>query len=167
MLLFGGNSSRARWTLAVSPSPRSKMRLSPTRPSGTTPARNFSRILNASSAGWNICHAKRIKTRCVGRPSRSDVEKLQEEYMTKKALLTAAILVLFAAPALAEEYYVVRGPDRHCTVTTTKPKEQTTITQIGPLAFESREKAEDRIKTTTVCSDGATTGSSTTTIERK
>lgn len=90
-----------------------------------------------------------------------------EEYMTKKALLTAAILVSFAAPALAEEYYVVRGPDRHCTVTTTKPTEQTTITQIGPLAFESREKAEDRIKTTTVCSEGATTGSSTTTIERK
>jgi hypothetical protein len=95
------------------------------------------------------------------------VEKSQEEYMTKKALLTAAILVSFAAPALAEEYYVVRGPDRHCTVTTTKPTEQTTITQIGPLAFESREKAEDRIKTTTVCSEGATTGSSTTTIERK
>ena len=57
--------------------------------------------------------------------------------MTKKALLTAAILVSFAAPALAEEYYVVRGPDRNCTVTTTKPTEQTTITQIGPLAFES------------------------------
>ena len=61
--------------------------------------------------------------------------------MTKKALLTAAILVSFAAPALAEEYYVVRGPDRHCTVTTTKPTEQTTITQIGPLAFEVSGKS--------------------------
>src|SRR6478752_9681243 len=88
------------------------------------------------------------------------VEKLQEEYMTKKALLTAAILVSFAAPALAEEYYVVRGPDRHCTVTTTRPTEQTTITQIGPLAFETREKAQDRIKTTKVCTDDATTGTS-------
>ena len=68
--------------------------------------------------------------------------------MTKKTLLTAAILISFAAPALADQYYIVRGPDRHCTVTTTKPTEQTTVTQIGPLAFESREKAEDRIKTT-------------------
>lgn len=86
--------------------------------------------------------------------------------MYKKTLLTAAIMISFAAPALADEYYVVRGPDRHCTVTTTKPTEQTTVTQIGPLAFESREKAEDRIKTTKVCSDDATTGSSVT-IDRK
>ena len=83
-----------------------------------------------------------------------------------KTLLTAAILISFAAPGLADQYYIVRGPDRHCTVTTTKPTEQTTITQIGPLAFESREKAEDRIKTTKVCTDDATTGSSVT-IEKK
>lgn len=92
--------------------------------------------------------------------------KHPEERMTKKTLLTAAILISFAAPALADQYYIVRGPDRHCTVTTTKPTEQTTITQIGPLAFESREKAEDRIKTTKVCTDDATTGSSVT-IEKK
>jgi hypothetical protein len=89
-----------------------------------------------------------------------------EERMTKHTLLTAAILISFAAPALADQYYIVRGPDRHCTVTTTKPTEQTTITQIGPLAFESRQLAEDRIKTTKVCTDDATTGSSVT-IERK
>ena len=92
--------------------------------------------------------------------------KHPEERMTKKTLLTAAILISFAAPALADQYYIVRGPDRHCTVTTTKPTEQTTITQKGPLAFESREKAEDRIKTTKVCTDDATTGSSVT-IEKK
>jgi hypothetical protein len=89
-----------------------------------------------------------------------------EAYMNKKTLLTAAIVISFAAPAVADEYYVVRGPDRHCTVTTTKPTEQTTVTQIGPLAFESREKAQDRIKTTKVCSDDATTGSSVT-IDKK
>ena len=80
--------------------------------------------------------------------------------MNKKTLLTAAIVISFAAPAVAEEYYVVRGPDRHCTITTTKPTEQTTVTQIGPLAFETRAIAEERIKTTKVCSDDATTGSS-------
>ena len=83
-----------------------------------------------------------------------------------KTLLTAAILISFAAPAFADQYYIVRGPDRHCTVTTTKPTEQTAITQIGPLAFESRERAEDRIKTTKVCSEDATTGSSVI-IDRK
>ena len=29
--------------------------------------------------------------------------------MTKKTLLTAAILISFAAPALADQYYIVRG----------------------------------------------------------
>ncbi len=80
--------------------------------------------------------------------------------MKTKTLFAVAVLISFTAPALADEYYVVRGPDRHCTVTTTKPTEQTTVTQIGPLAFESREKAEDRIKTTKVCSDDTTTGTS-------
>lgn len=80
--------------------------------------------------------------------------------MNAKTLLAAAIAISFAAPAVAEEYYVVRGPDRHCTVTTTRPTDQTTITQIGPLAFETREKAEGRIKTTKVCSDESTTGTS-------
>jgi len=85
-----------------------------------------------------------------------------------KTLLTAAILVSFAAPALADQYYIVRGPDHHCTVTTTKPTEQTTITQIGPLAFETRQLAEDRIRTTKVCSDETTgsSGSTTTTITK-
>jgi len=80
--------------------------------------------------------------------------------MNAKTLLAAAIAISFAAPAVAAEYYVVRGPDRHCTVTTTRPTDQTTITQIGPLAFETREKAEGRIKTTKVCSDESTTGTS-------
>lgn len=79
---------------------------------------------------------------------------------TKKTLLAAALVISFAAPAIADEYYVVRGPDRHCTVTTTRPTDQTVVTQIGPLAFETREKAEDRIKTTKICSDDATTGTS-------
>ena len=79
---------------------------------------------------------------------------------TKAKLLLAAAVICVAAPAVADEYYVVRGPDRHCTVTTTKPTTQTTITQIGPMAFETREKAEDRIKTTKVCSDSTTTGTS-------
>jgi hypothetical protein len=83
-----------------------------------------------------------------------------EASMKAKVLLATAVVLTFAAPAMADEYYVVRGPDRHCTVTTTRPTEQTTITQIGPLAFETREKAQDRIKTPKVCSDDTTTGTS-------
>ena len=79
--------------------------------------------------------------------------------MKAQTMLAAVIALSFAAPAVADEYYVVRGPDRHCTVTTTRPAKETTITQIGPIAFESRAKAEERIKTTKVCSD-TTTGTS-------
>ena len=76
--------------------------------------------------------------------------------MKPKTALAAAIIIASAAPALADEYYIVRGPDRHCTITTTKPTEQTTIAQVGPLAFKTREEAQDRIKTTKVCSDSTT-----------
>lgn len=75
-----------------------------------------------------------------------------------KYVLAAALIAASAAPALADEYYVMRGPDRHCTVTTTRPQKDTVITQIGPLAFKSRTEAENRIKTTKVCSDEETTG---------
>jgi hypothetical protein len=80
--------------------------------------------------------------------------------MKAARLLVPTIVLLFATPAVADEYYVVRGPDHHCTVSTTKPTVQTTVTQIGPLAFETREKAEARINTTSaeVCADTATTG---------
>ena len=80
--------------------------------------------------------------------------------MKMKYAFAAALIVASAAPALADEYYVVRGPDRHCTVTTTRPEKNTIITQIGPLAFKTRTEAEDRIKTTKVCSDEGTTGTS-------
>src|SRR3954447_12671636 len=64
--------------------------------------------------------------------------------MLAKTVLAAMTVLSFAAPALADEYYVVRGPDQHCTITTTKPTETTTIAQIGPLAFKTRDEAQDR-----------------------
>jgi hypothetical protein len=80
--------------------------------------------------------------------------------MKTRILLAGTLIVAFAAPALADEYYVVQGPSRHCTVTTQKPAGREVVTQIGPLAFSSREEAENRIKQTKVCSDD-TTGSGT------
>ena len=79
--------------------------------------------------------------------------------MRARVAIATGLIVASVAPAIADEYYVVRGPDRHCTVTTTRPAGETVITQIGPLAFKSRSEAEDRIKTTKVCTDDATTGS--------
>lgn len=79
--------------------------------------------------------------------------------MKARFLIAAGLISASVAPAIADEYYVVRGPDRHCTVTTTRPEKDTVVTQIGPLAFKTRNEAEDRIKTTKVCSDDATTGS--------
>ncbi len=84
--------------------------------------------------------------------------------MKKTILLASVTLALCAGTAMADEYYVVQNPESHeCTVTTTKPADKTVVTQIGPVAFATREKAEERIKTTTVCSD-ATTGSGSTTV---
>ncbi len=74
-------------------------------------------------------------------------------------LLAGALLMAFGGTAMADSYYVVQGPSHHCTVTTTKPADREVVTQIGPLAFTSREAAETRIKQTKVCSDDTTTGS--------
>lgn len=58
-----------------------------------------------------------------------------------KPFLVLGALVVTAAPALADEYYVVRGPDRECRVVETRPADST-IVQIGPLAFATRDEAE-------------------------
>src|SRR5690348_13801065 len=84
----------------------------------------------------------------------------QEAKMKASMLLAAALVVGTAGAAFADQFYVVEGPSHHCTVTTTKPAGKTVVTQIGPLAFATREEAENRIKTTKVCSD-STTGSGT------
>ena len=58
-----------------------------------------------------------------------------------KPLLVLGALVATAAPAFADEYYVVRGPDKECRVVETRPSD-TTIVQVGPLAFATRDDAE-------------------------
>lgn len=58
-----------------------------------------------------------------------------------KSFLIVASLVALTSPALAAEYYVVRGPDKECRVVETRPQD-TTIVQVGPLAFATRNDAE-------------------------
>jgi hypothetical protein len=91
----------------------------------------------------------------------------REATMKAPLLLAGALIIGCAAPALADEYYVVQGPSRHCTITTTRPADTEVVTQIGPMAFKSRVEAEDRIKQTKVCEEGtvgSTSGTSSTTV---
>lgn len=89
--------------------------------------------------------------------------------MKASFLLAGALVTGCAAPALADEYYVVQGPSHHCTITTTRPADKEVVTQIGPLAFKSRVEAEDRIKQTKVCEEDTvgSSPSSTTVIKEK
>jgi hypothetical protein len=84
----------------------------------------------------------------------------------KAPLLLAGVLVIgCVGSAAADEYYVVSNPTtHHCTITTTKPADREVVTQIGPIAFKSREEAESRIKTTKVCEEGGTVGTGGTTV---
>ena len=88
--------------------------------------------------------------------------------MNMRVLLAVAVALGLTSAATAEEFYVVQNPtSKQCTVTTTKPADREVITQIGPLAFKSREEAEGRIKQTKVCEETTTGSSSTTTITRE
>lgn len=64
--------------------------------------------------------------------------------MTKFLVIAAAVIAV-ATPSLAAEYYIVRGPDKKCKVVETRPTD-TTIVQVGPLAFTAREEADREIR---------------------
>jgi hypothetical protein len=67
--------------------------------------------------------------------------------------LAAAVLVAFVSPAFAaDEFYLVQDvKTKKCTIVSEKPKDTTTVTQIGPVAFKTRTEAEGSMKTTKVC----------------
>jgi hypothetical protein len=69
--------------------------------------------------------------------------------MLKYAVLGAAAVSL-AVPALAAEYFIVRGPDKQCRIVEKRPTEKT-ITVIGDKAYVTREEAEKQVKV--VCKD--------------
>lgn len=58
-----------------------------------------------------------------------------------KALLVAGAVVASTAPAIAQEYYVVReGDEENCEIVESRPTGS--FIQIGPVAFATREEAE-------------------------
>jgi len=62
-----------------------------------------------------------------------------------RPLLALTMIACVSAPAFSAEYYVVRGPDKRCRVVETKPTD-TTIVQVGPMAFVTRDEAESQVK---------------------
>jgi hypothetical protein len=72
--------------------------------------------------------------------------------MKMKSLFAAMLVVAFAAPAFAaDEFYVVQDvKTKKCTIVEQKPT-TTTVTQVGPVTFKSRQEAESGMKTIKVC----------------
>ena len=66
------------------------------------------------------------------------------------SVLAGGLVLAFVAPAFAEEYYIVRGPEKKCTVVAEKPT-TTTTTVVGNTVYKSRSEAETAI--TKVCTD--------------
>ena len=55
------------------------------------------------------------------------------------------VVVGVAAPALAAEYYVVRGPDKKCKVVETRPVDKTVVV-VGDKVYVTRQEAEAQVK---------------------
>jgi hypothetical protein len=71
--------------------------------------------------------------------------------MKMKTILAATLLLSFAAPTFAEDYYVVRDTTtKKCTIVDKKPTTTTTVV-VGSGAFKTRTEAEPGMKTEKVC----------------
>jgi hypothetical protein len=64
--------------------------------------------------------------------------------MLKYALIVTGALVA-TSPALAAEYFIVRGPDKQCRVVETRPTDKT-IVVLGGKAYVTRDEAERQVK---------------------
>ena len=62
-----------------------------------------------------------------------------------KYVLPLALIVGIATPALAAEYFVVRGPDKKCKIVETRPTDKTVVV-IGDKAYVTREEADKQLK---------------------
>lgn len=82
----------------------------------------------------------------------------------KKYILAAGLGLAVSTPVMADEYYIVRGSDKVCRVVETRPTD-TTIVQVGPLAFKTRDEAER--ETRVVCKDMYESRSPDVVIERE
>ena len=61
-----------------------------------------------------------------------------------KFILPMALVIGFAVPAIAAEYYIVRGPDKKCKIVETKPTDKTVVV-VGDRVFVTREEADRQL----------------------
>src|SRR5262245_57119770 len=66
-------------------------------------------------------------------------------WIMKKYILAAGLGLFASTSVMADEYYIVRGPDKDCRIVEQRPSD-TTIVQVGPLAFKTRDEAEREIR---------------------
>jgi hypothetical protein len=62
-----------------------------------------------------------------------------------KYALALALLVAVVGSALAQEFFIVRGPDKKCRIVEKRPTEKT-IVIVGDKAYVTREEAEKQLK---------------------
>lgn len=75
--------------------------------------------------------------------------------MKIRILAAAALITSFAAPALADDFYIIRDTTtKKCTIVDKRPTVSTTITQVGPVAFKTRVEAEAGMKKEKICVEG-------------
>ena len=73
----------------------------------------------------------------------------------KRVIIAATLVVTFAGPALAEDFYVVRNATTHkCTIVNKAPTEKS-VTVVSPsgTVYKTRTEAESGMKTIKVCHD--------------
>ncbi|MBV9551372.1 MAG: hypothetical protein JO032_01145 [Alphaproteobacteria bacterium] len=72
--------------------------------------------------------------------------------MKAQIALAGAMLMAVAAPAFADSFWIVQGPDRHCQIVDKRPvtKEMTVVSPDG-MTYTTRTEAEGAMKTIKVC----------------
>jgi hypothetical protein len=71
--------------------------------------------------------------------------------MKMKLLIGGLVLVGLSTPVLADYYVVQDVKTKKCTIVDQRPTTTTTVTQVGPLAFKTREEADAGMKKEKVC----------------
>ena len=72
--------------------------------------------------------------------------------MRLKTAIVAVAMMAIAAPAFAEEYYVVQDvKTKKCTITESKPTSTETTVVSGNTVYKTKAEAESGMKTTKVC----------------
>lgn len=82
-----------------------------------------------------------------------------------RKLLIGSALLVFATPALADDFYIVQDMStKRCQIVEEKPASTTTTTTVvGDTVYKTRVEAQNALKTVKVCEGGMHDSTTTTT----